>query len=105
MSDQIQTRPTPWTTILLVCGKCTRKMDGGYGPKGNGTLKTALRSKLKERGQLRQVRIIETRCMGVCPKKAVTVLNADKPGSILTVPRKTGADDVLVHLIPSPRLT
>jgi hypothetical protein len=28
---------------LLVCGKCTRKMDGGYGPKGKDTIRVALR--------------------------------------------------------------
>jgi predicted metal-binding protein len=98
MSD-IQSRPTPWNAVLLVCGKCTRKMDGGYGPKGKDTLKSALRSGLAERGQRRQVRVIETRCMGVCPKKAVTALNAEDPGTILTIPRKTDADAALARLM------
>jgi (2Fe-2S) ferredoxin len=74
-------------------------MKGGYGPKGKDTLKSALRSELAERGQRRQVRVVETRCMGVCPKKAVTVLNADRPGTIFTVPRKTDADAVLASLM------
>jgi hypothetical protein len=60
MADQIQTCPTRWNTILLVCGKCTRKLDGGYGPNGKDTLKVALRSALQERGQRRQVQVIET---------------------------------------------
>jgi predicted metal-binding protein len=74
-------------------------MDGGYGPKGKDTLKSALRSGLAERGQRRQVRVIETRCMGICPKKAVTALNADRPGTILTIARRTGADDALASLM------
>ena len=102
MADDIQSRPTPWKTVLLVCGKCTRKMDGGFGPKGKDTLKSALRSGLQSRGQRREVTVIETRCMGICPKKAVTVLNADCPWSILTVPRKTETDAVLARLMERP---
>jgi predicted metal-binding protein len=95
---QIETRPTPWNTILLVCGKCTRKIDGGYGSKGKDTHKAALRSCLAKRGQRRQVRVIETRCMGICPKQAVTALNPANPGTILTVPRKTEIAAVLARL-------
>jgi len=99
MTNGIQPRPTPWKTVLLVCGKCTQKMDGGYGPKGKDTLKSALRAALAERGQRRQVWVIETRCMGICPKKAVTALNAIRPGTILTVPRKTDSDAILANLM------
>jgi predicted metal-binding protein len=74
-------------------------MDGGYGPKGKDRLKTALRSGLAERGRLRQVQVIETRCMGVCPRKAVTALNAEDPETILTIPRKTDAGDALARLM------
>jgi hypothetical protein len=37
---------TAWKTIILLCGKCARKMDGGYGPKGKESLRRALRSEL-----------------------------------------------------------
>jgi predicted metal-binding protein len=83
---EIRTRPTPWTTIILLCGKCARKLDGGYGPKKDNTLRTALRVALKDAGHRRDVRIIETRCMGICPKKAVTAVNASRPGTIFVVP-------------------
>jgi hypothetical protein len=55
------------------------------GPKANGR---------------RQVQIIETRCIGICPKKAVTALNASSPGRILTVPKGTHPKDALTLLIP-----
>jgi predicted metal-binding protein len=74
-------------------------MDGGYGPKGKDTLRTALRTELTKTGRRRQFRIIETRCIGICPKKAVTAINADRPGTILTVPAKTTSDEVLARLI------
>ena len=99
MADPIGIRPTSWQTILLLCGKCARKMDGGYGPKGNDTLRSALRTELSSKGLRRQVRIIETRCLGVCPKRAVTALNAAKPDTVLTLPRKTHPADALALLL------
>ena len=32
-----------WERTLLVCGKCSRKVDGGFGPKGRTSLAKALR--------------------------------------------------------------
>ncbi|OJW25788.1 MAG: hypothetical protein BGO51_17450 [Rhodospirillales bacterium 69-11] len=95
----MRSRPTPWTTVLLLCGKCGRKMDGGYGPKGKETLRTALRAELKAGGHGRAVRIIETRCLGVCPKKAVTALNASRPARLLVVPNRTPAAEALADLL------
>ena len=99
MVDAIQVRQRPWKTVLLLCGKCARKMDGGYGPKGRDTLRDALRSELLAKGLRRQVQIIETRCLGVCPKKAVTALNPSQLSTILTVPRKTPAGEALALLL------
>jgi predicted metal-binding protein len=92
-------RPTPWNTVILLCGKCARKINGGYGPKKKQTLKDALRAELKADGRRRQVQIIEMRCIGICPKKAVTALNASSPGRILTVPKGTHPKDALTLLI------
>jgi predicted metal-binding protein len=93
-------RPTPWNTVILLCGKCARKINGGCGPKKKQTLKDALRAELKADGRRRQVQIIEMRCIGICPKKAVTALNASSPGRILTVPKGTHPKDALTLLIP-----
>jgi len=99
MLHLIRVRPTPWKTVILLCGKCTRKMDGGYGSKGRDTLRTVLRDALRVTGHRRDVRIIETRCMGICPKKAVTALNASRPGRILTIPKGTATDEVMAQLM------
>jgi predicted metal-binding protein len=93
---------TAWKTIILLCGKCARKMDGGYGPKGKESLRRALRSELATRGGGREVRIVETRCLGVCPKKAVTAINASSPGRIVTVPKKTAPDEALDLILGTP---
>ena len=81
------TRPTPWTDIILVCGKCSRKLDGGYGPDREDTLRSTLNDALRARGKRRAVRIVETKCFGLCPKKAVVAVNASEPSRLLTIPR------------------
>lgn len=76
-------------------------MDGGYGKKKQHTLRSTLRAELKATGRRRRVRIIETHCMGICPKKAVTALNASQPERILTVPKGTSAATALASLMPA----
>lgn len=99
MPNYIQSRPTPWTTIILVCGKCSRKLDGGYGPDGDIALRSALKDELKERGYRRTVRIVETKCFGLCPKKAVVAVNTSAPGHLLIIPRGISADKALIRLV------
>lgn len=94
----IESRPTPWTDVILLCGKCAGKMKGGYGADRKQTLREALRTELKAQGHGRSVRIVETRCLGLCPKKAVAGLNARKPGQILTIPKGVLAEDALTQL-------
>ena len=35
-----------WSRAVLVCGKCSRKLDGGFGPDGDQPLTKALRKRL-----------------------------------------------------------
>jgi hypothetical protein len=91
--------PTPWKTVILLCGKCARKLDGGFGHNNKRSLRAAMHTELKARGLRRQVRLIETRCMGVCPNKAVTALNAGFPGRVVTVPKKTRGDEALNSIL------
>ena len=99
MVHPIQSRPTPWTTIILVCGKCSRKLDGGYGRDGDTAFRSALKDELKQQGYRRNVRVIETKCFGLCPKKAVVAVNASAPAHLLTIPRGTHATEALSSLI------
>lgn len=80
-------------------------MKAGYGPNGKETLRATLRAELKAEGYRRGVRIIETRCMGICPKKAVTALNASRPDRILTIPQGTGTDQALAKLLQAEPVT
>lgn len=95
MPVPIRSRPTSWKAIILLCGKCARKLDGGYGPEGKDKLRHMLREALKETGHRRDVRIIETRCMGVCPKNATTMVAASRPDIIFVIPQGTSSEATL----------
>ncbi len=88
----IRTAKTRWRDVVLVCRKCSRKLDGaGFGPDGERSLRKALRKDLKAgKGRKAEVAVIETGCFDVCPRDAVVVANAARPGALLIVPR--GAD-------------
>jgi hypothetical protein len=78
-----------------------RPKDGRWiGANGKEKLGTVLRETFRKKGRHRDVRIIETRCMGICPKKAVTAMNASRPDRILTIPRRTAADEAIAQLMP-----
>jgi predicted metal-binding protein len=101
VTKPILSRATPWKNVVLLCGKCARKLDGGYGPKRRDTLRSALRGALKETGHRRDVRIVETKCMGICPKKAVTLINASHPETISVVPVGTKMAEVMELVVPT----
>lgn len=93
-----------WRDAVLVCGKCSRKIGGGFGRKGRTSLAKALRKVLGVgKGRKARVGIVETRCLGVCPKHAVTV--AIPGGDWLIVPGRTDvtrvADELGLRAHPS----
>ncbi len=97
MSD-LQAIPAPWQGLALVCGKCSRKLNGGFGKKGKHDLKSALRAGLKAAGRRRELRVVEVGCLGLCPKRAVTVVGPFRPGHVLAVPQGADPDAVLAAL-------
>lgn len=101
MSKAITAVATPWEEIVVVCGKCSRKLDGGFGPDGDDKLRTALKQVLREGDRRRQVRVIEGACFGLCPKKAVTVVASRAPHEMLVVPAGTDAAEALRRISPA----
>lgn len=80
-----------WENTLLICAKCSRRMDGGFGPKGRTPLAKALRKHLGlKKGRKASLGIVEVKCLGVCPAGAVTVVNGATPGKWALV--RAGAD-------------
>ena len=81
-----------WDGAVLVCGKCSKKLGGGFGRKG----KTALAKALREqpgfgKGRKAHIGVVETRCLKVCPRGAVTLVDTRRPHRWLIVP---AGDDV-----------
>ena len=90
---------TSWQDVLLLCRKCGRKLDGGFGEGGAETLKRVLREGLRQRGRRRDVRVMEVGCFGVCPKEAVMVTRGARPGTLVVVPREARMEVVLDQLL------
>lgn len=83
-----------WAEVVLVCRKCAKKLDGGFGADGDLRLAKALRKDLKAKGRKARVGIVEVGCFDVCPKNAVVAVRASNPGDWVIVPR--GASTVSV---------
>ena len=82
-----------WEKVILVCGKCSRKIDGGFGTDGDERLGKLLR-KRAGKGKHATAGVIETSCLKLCPKGAVCVVDAYRPGEWLVVPPGTPIDEV-----------
>lgn len=93
-----------WSGTLLVCGKCSKKLDGGFGPKGREPLGKALRRYLGlKKGRKAATGIVEVKCLGICPKGAVTVIDGAEPQSWKLVAKGADLDDVVETLGLRPR--
>ncbi len=91
-------RPTGWIDAILICRKCGKKLDGGFGVDGTDSLRKALRTVLRASGERQRIGLIDISCLGLCPKGAVTVLRASQPGEMRIVP--AGADAAALLTLP-----
>jgi len=99
--DAIPTIEAPWREVAMVCGKCSRKLHGGFGKKGKHGLAEVLKDALKAAGRRREMRVVEVGCLGLCPKHAVTTVSSAQPGQMLAVPGGADAAQVLARLSPA----
>ncbi|WP_445192933.1 (2Fe-2S) ferredoxin domain-containing protein [Sphingomonas sp. Tas61C01] len=100
----MKTVHSDWQGAVLVCGKCTKKVGGGFGAKGKLPLAKALRRLLGlKKGRRAALGIVETRCLGVCPKNAVVMVDTRTHGGWLVVPAGVALDRVAARLAPPPQ--
>jgi predicted metal-binding protein len=85
-----------WERALLVCGKCSGKVNGGFGSKGRTPLTKALR---KELGLGKGRKVAEVKCLGVCPKRAVIAIDTAAPRSWHVIPAGTDVAEVARTLL------
>ena len=94
-----------WSGAVLVCGKCSKKIDGGFGKDGRTPLAKALRQQLGlKKGRKAALGIVETQCLGVCPKKGVVVIDAASPTTWRIVPAGASVEEVAA-LLPRRRIS
>ncbi|WP_298813476.1 (2Fe-2S) ferredoxin domain-containing protein [uncultured Sphingomonas sp.] len=92
MKDHVRAR---WSGAVLVCGKCSKKLGGGFGDKGRTPLAKALRAEPGfGKGRKASVGVVETKCLGICPKRAVVVVDMRVPNRWRIVP--AGAEVALL---------
>jgi predicted metal-binding protein len=95
----LKTVRSNWSGTILVCAKCSKKLGGGFGPKGKTPLAKALRKQLGlKKGRKGGAGIVEVKCLGVCPRGAVTVVNGAQSHEWLIVPERADLDAVAVEL-------
>lgn len=93
-----------WREVVLVCRKCARKLDGGFGPEGDEGFAKALRRSLdggaarKVKARRRAVAVVEVGCLDICPKKAVVVVKGSAPQALVLVPQGAGMPEVIARL-------
>lgn len=84
-----------WSNAVLVCTKCSKKLGGGFGPKGKQSLGKALRKHLHlKKGRKSTAGVVDVKCLGVCPRGAVTLVNGASSREWLIVPSGTDLDEV-----------
>ena len=95
----IKAVPAPATLLVAICGKCGKKLGGGFGAGGDTPLAKALARALGlPKPKHARVRIAETRCLKLCPKGAVAVISGSDPGHILIVPAGTAVPAIALRL-------
>ncbi len=97
----IRTAKSRWTGVVLVCGKCSKKIDGGFGADGRTSLAKALRQRAGK-GRKANHGVIETKCLKLCPKRAVAVVDAACPDRWLVVDAGEPLEAVAVRIGMAP---
>ena len=93
-----------WRDVVLVCRKCSKKLDGGFGPDGDERFAKALRRALdggegrKAKARRRAVGVVEVGCLDVCPKRAVVVVKGSEPKSMILIPEGAEMTEVVRRL-------
>lgn len=73
----MKTVRSDWSHTLMICAKCSKKVGGGFGAKGRQSLAKVLRKELGlKSGRKAAIGIVEVKCLKVCPRGAVTVVDS-----------------------------
>ena len=81
----LRTYPGPWARkgreLLLVCGKCQKKMRRGEDEAGLSKLKKTLKTRARRGGIDVELKLLTVPCLKVCPKGGVVACTAEMVGA------------------------
>lgn len=91
--------PSQWRGAVLVCGKCSRKVGGGFGPKGKTALAKLLRKRAgKGKTHRLPYGVVETGCLKLCPKGAVVAIDSRRPEEWLLIRPGEPVEEIATRL-------
>lgn len=101
-SDSIVLSRPRWDTVVLVCRACRKRGDGPTGMPAKGVIQGVRRAldDLRPRP-----RIVQTSCLGLCPKGATAIAAAGRgaPPMIIAVKSLDGVAAAAIALLPATR--
>jgi predicted metal-binding protein len=76
-SAAIEHANVPWSdALILVCTKCSKKIRDQRGPESpdlTESLKNSIKAHLRSANLAKQIRIVTSSCLDVCPENRLTV--------------------------------
>jgi len=89
-----------WRASLLICAKCEKKLGKkGFGADGRQRLSKLLRQRLGGgKGRKAEAGITLVKCLKICPKGGVTVVDGARPRDWLIVQAGTPIEQVEARL-------
>ena len=95
----VRTVATNTRRVLAICGKCGKKLRGGFGDNAGRPLAKLLRRTVSgTKGKRATMRIIETKCLDICPKGGVALIDSMQPGVVVIVAVATPLPIVMAGL-------
>ncbi len=89
-----------WRASVLVCAKCEKKLGKkGFGPDGKTSLSRLLRKRAGGgKGRKAALGVVSTKCLKICPKGAVTIVDGARPRDWMVVQAGTPIEQVEARL-------
>lgn len=89
-----------WRASVLICAKCEKKLDKkGFGPDGKQRLSKLLRKRFAGgKGRKAGIGVASVKCLKVCPRHAVTIVDGARPRDWLIVQAGTPIEQVEARL-------
>lgn len=99
LAGPIRNVATTTRRFIAICGKCGKKLGGGFGADAGRPLAKLLRRMVPAtKGKRATLRIIETKCLDICPKGGVALLDSMQPEVVLIIAAATPLPVVMAGL-------